>query len=500
MKTYEEMARDVLKRRDEELQKAERSPDLLLTDEPSVTIYPASGKRRLFPKIAIPCAAAVTAAAVGITVWHNVPLGSDSVNKTGNELTYINSKFEERPSVIDDPDIIVDNDPMYMDYSDVYRGGSTEINYNDIGDFNPYMWFYMNSAEPTYNDRDFVSVSDINLFYGIKFDRLNEVLGEGTHDPYGYHTQDVEIDGVVEHSLRGYYNTNSISYIDDDDGLGDFTVTVSASFGKQLTAASVYADAPEAAKNPTPSVINGFNALVYNYSGQLLTEIDMNGVYVTIAAAPTDGVYRDPDAFTLFKKIYESYLTSYTAPLDGSEDWKPFVNKMERLHIDDDIMFEVMEDKIKIPSRTDYDNDGAVFVQYSPYMLNKRLGIELDRFGRIHSDWRESWYYDAGVYKSGEKMLPSVNTVAYEIPVGTMTVSAITLYPEIEDVKFTSTINGLPAAFYVCPDDTVGRFGNTDEQLSAVVNMKGVLVWFFYNGGGITEDSFAALVKEFTAE
>lgn len=98
----------------------------------------------------------------------------------------------------------------------------------------------MNSNEPTYKDSDFVSISDINYFYGIKFDRLNKVLGEGEHDPFGYHTQDVESDGVVMHSVRGYYNANTIRYVDDDDGLGGFKVAVTASFEKLTNAGELY--------------------------------------------------------------------------------------------------------------------------------------------------------------------------------------------------------------------------------------------------------------------
>lgn len=128
MKTYEEMARDVLKRRDEELQKAEQNT-FTSNNEPPEKVYPASGKRHLFPRIAIPCASVVTAAAVGLTVWHNVSPGE-------NNEEYAFSKFRgsgyftQNLVVIDET-----TDPKDIDYSDVYKGGETEINYNDIGAF-----------------------------------------------------------------------------------------------------------------------------------------------------------------------------------------------------------------------------------------------------------------------------------------------------------------------------------------------------------------------------
>lgn len=374
MKTYEEMARNVLKRRDEELQKAEQST-FTSNNEPPEKVYPASGKRHLFPKIAIPCASVVTAAAVGLTVWHNVSPGE-------NKGEYVFSDFKGSGRYSEDYAVTIDEtiDPKDRDYSDVYKGGETEINYNDIGAFCPYVWPYKNSVEPTYKHSDFVSISDINYFYGIKFDRLNEVLGEGEHDPFGYHTRDVESDGVVMHSVRGYYNANTIRYV-ADDGLGGFSVAVTASFEKLTNAGELYSGlAPEAAKNPKPSVINGFDALVYQWNSELVTEIEMNGVYVTISAAPIDGVYRDPDAFTLFKKIYESYLTSYTAPMDDSdvspEQEKLVINKGFPEYLGKHGFYR--GGCISAPVRRVYFNHEEI---------NKFYGIEFDRMGRLHSDW-----------------------------------------------------------------------------------------------------------------
>lgn len=91
MKTYEEMARDVLKRRDEELQKTKtkKTQNYEFTDTPPETVYPASPKKlRLLPKIAVPCAAAVLVGTVGVTVWNNNRRGEGHVRNPAAQLEF----------------------------------------------------------------------------------------------------------------------------------------------------------------------------------------------------------------------------------------------------------------------------------------------------------------------------------------------------------------------------------------------------------------------------
>lgn len=497
MKTYEEMARDVLKRRDEELQKAEQNT-FTSNNEPPEKVYPASGKRHLFPKIAIPCASVVTAAAVGLTVWHNVSPGK---NKEG----YWFDEFVGRPHSTPVKD---------RDYSDVYKGGETEINYNDIGDFCPYVWYYMNSNEPTYKDSDFVSISDINYFYGIKFDRLNEVLGEGEHDPFGYHTQDVESDGVVMHSVRGYYNANTIRYV-ADDGLGGFSVAVTASFEKLTNAGELYSGlAPEAAKNPKPSVINGFDALVYQWNnGELVTEIDMNGVYVTISAAPIDAVYRDPKACENFKKLYESYLTSYTAPMDGSDD----LLKKTDIKVLDGVPEYLQKNHV-------FFNGHCILepvdpISYTIEELNALYGIEFNRLGRLHSDWKAAHYSGFGVYvPEGEEpnennILSRENEIEYIIRGDVQSrwshpddLVAITVSAVLEDEK--EYLSPFDSSVYSAPDGIfsvingynalVYHSNAYEDGFVAKIEMGKTIVTLYSRN--LSEEEFINILKEYTAD
>lgn len=509
MKTYEEMARDVLKRRDEELQKAEQNT-LTSNNEPPEKVYPASGKRHLFPRIAIPCASVVTAAAVGLTVWHNV---SPSENKGG----YVFSDFKGSGRYSEDYAVTIDEtiDPKDIDYSDVYKGGETEINYNDIGDFCPYVWYYKNSVAPTYKDSDFVSISDINYFYGIKFDRLNDVLGEGEHDPFGYHTQDVESDGVVMHSVRGYYNVNTIHY-SADDGLGEFAVMVSASFEKLTNAGELYSGlAPEAAKNPKPSVINGFDALVYNFSGRLITEINMNGVYVTISAAPIDGVYRDPDAFVSFKKIYESYLLSYTAPIDGSDD----LAKKTDIKVLDGVPEYLLKHHVFFNGHCIL--EPVKLIQYTIEELNELYGIQFDRLGRLHSDWKAAHYSAFGVYvPEGEEAANENNIISRENEINyiirgdtqsmwdmdssdtvTLSISAV-----IEDEKeffspFDSSVYSAPDGIFSVingKNALVYHSAAYENGFGAIIEMGKTLVRI--NSRNLSEEEFINILKEYTAD
>lgn len=509
MKTYEEMARNVLKRRDEELQKAEQNT-FASNNEPPEKVYPASGKRHLFPKIAIPCASVVTAAAVGLTVWHNVSPGE-------NKGEYVFSDFKGSGRYSEDYAVTIDEtiDPKDRDYSDVYKGGETEINYNDIGAFCPYVWPYKNSVEPTYKHSDFVSISDINYFYGIKFDRLNEVLGEGEHDPFGYHTQDVESDDVVMHSARGYYNVNTIHYV-ADDGLGGFAVTVSASFEKLTNAGELYSGlAPEAAKNPKPSVINGFDALVYQWNGgELVAEIEMNGVYVTISAAPIDGVYRDPDAFVQFKKIYESYLLSYTAPIDSSDN---LVKKTD-IKVLDGVPEYLLKHHVFFNGHCIL--EPVKTIQYTIEELNELYGIEFNRLGRLHSDWIASNYNSFGVYvPEGEEanennILSRENEINYIIRGDiqsrwnlysseeiTLSVSAV-----LEDEKeflspFDSSVYSAPDGIFSVingKNALVYHSAAYEDGFGAIIEMGKTLVRI--NSRNLSEEEFINILKEYTAD
>lgn len=304
MKTYEEMARDVLKRRDEELRKLEQIQQIPQNDTPPEVVYPASSKkRRLLPRIAIPCAAAVTAAAVGLTIWHNVPQRGKYFNQLVAEIEpsaskdstsddgYVFTPFPSKP-----------HSPVNIEEI-IYKGGKTEIYFNKTESWNVY-------NPPVRLDEDFISIADseINSFYGIEFDRLSKeknIFAKIEHEAFGYYNRDIESDGMLMHAVHGYYSVNKIRYTTND---GE-KITVAAGFDKFDSAA---------VENSKPSVINGFDAVVYtDDKGKFAADIDM-GVNVNITAEIDPEMNEDYCGVNFFEKILVSYTDPNTEqkPLD----------------------------------------------------------------------------------------------------------------------------------------------------------------------------------------
>ncbi len=490
MKTYKQMAHDVLKRRDEILANTTNNANKLLQQTISTApekVYPAAGKKRLLPRILIPCGAAVTAAAVGLVVWN--------VSRPRTAPEYNNVNVAAGGNALDaNPDIAPadgNNNTNHTDYSDVYKGGNTEINYNKITEKDICIYNL-----PVLNRDDFIAIPDdeINEFYDFKFDRLNEILGEGEHEPFGYYNRDIESDGALMHAVHGQYNLNSIQYSHECS-----KVTVSASYNEYDTATI------ESAK---PSVINGFDAVIYicgeedDQNITLAADININGAYVSITA-----VYSSTDCLVDYisypehcKDLFEKILDSYTAPISVSCDTK--TNEFNIL----DEMPQIIRDNDPFKP---IDTDGLAFNAMTIEETNSYYNIEFNRLGNLHSDWDERGKDKLGIYRkenpsvetsdgaaAGSMDIPrsQINTLKYVITNGKyLNVSAnIGSIPGIvaEDGEYYrhSFINGLDAVIYRNP--TAGF------DLGAMIQIGGTVVDF--TSTGLYDEEFAYYLREFT--
>lgn len=240
----------------------------------------------------------------------------------------------------------------------------------------------------------------------------------------------------------------------------------------------------------------------------------MNGVYVTISAAPIDGVYRDPNAFTLFKKIYESYLTSYTAPMDGSDN---LVKKTD-IKVLDGVPEYLLKHHV-------FFNGHCILepvdpISYTIEELNELYGIEFNRLGRLHSDWIASNYNSFGVYvPEGEEanennILSRENEINYIIRGDiqsrwnlysseeiTLSVSAV-----LEDEKeflspFDSSVYSAPDGIFSVingKNALVYHSAAYEDGFGAIIEMGKTLVRI--NSRNLSEEEFINILKEYTAD
>lgn len=476
MKTYEEMARDVLKRRDEELQLTSRDP--LSFNAPPDVVYPASPKkRRLLPRIAIPCAAAVTAAAVGICIWNKIPQRTTYRNNLvadadEDKLNYIYNAFSSHKYV----------DPITpVTFESVYKGGKTDIHINS-GSEN------YNDNSPPRSEEDFISIPDdkINSFYGIEFDRLTNyyTAWESKHEPFGYYSGNKETTNTVEHSVSGYYTRNQIIYNPDFGG----KVTVSASFEKPGSTSY---------ENKESSLLNGFDALIIQLSDRdYVAEIDM-GASVTIKA-------NNVDVCDFLGIVYVFTEPPYRLS-----------NKDIIIHEKAPEFFEA-ENPFKMPDTPNLDS--CDFKQCTIEQLNDYYGIEFDRLTRLHKDWKE-WHADyddglLGIYTdpASGKIVYARNYINYQLPNGAFidvtakfggelpvenwngfnnTTEYETTYSTINDCQAMLSRSGFAGESY----NTV-IYPNGDQNFGAVIKMRNTLVHF--KTAGLTEEQFITVLKEYT--
>lgn len=482
MKTYEEMARDVLRRRDEELSSITQASQLQSQiNPPPEVVYPAASKKRgklgLLPKIAIPCAAAVLVGTVGLTVWKNV-------KKDNSRGKYINPYvYEDEPGTPEYSDGVVFQIAAEQPES-IYKGGKTEININEAEYWNVYHL-------PLLSEEDFSPIDDdkINNYYGMEFDRLSRVFPDwkSEHEPFGSYAHDEDDGFVVSHAI--ICTDNEIGYTTEDSGY----VFVSASISKRRDSATV--------ENAKPSVINGFDAMVYkNPEGNFAADIDMGIARVTISTVDVD------------EEDFLNILDVYTAP-DKNDD-----NNQNQNHNHN----QTMEDKIVVynglpdfiggvppyePVYTDYsDTEGVTWRRYSDEELNALYGLNFMCFSELHPDWKKFYdelsfgvYYNVDDHAIGgdipqnREIVGTRNYVTYSTSEG----HAVTIIASKRDLPETdiehSVVNGYDAILFLGFED--GKY----KYYSAFIDMDGTLICVTVQGN-ITENDFVDLLREYTSE
>lgn len=469
MKTYEEMARDVLKRRDEELLKINHPAD----EAPPEIVYPAISKKRgWLPKIAIPCAAAVLVGTVGVTVWKNNHKRSTYINHHVAEL----SPQDDRTSH--------GNGETHMTIApevreDIYKGGKTEININEAEEWNVYNL-------PALLEEDFRGIDDdkINNYYGMEFDRLSRLFPDwkSEHEPFGVYEHDENDGFIVSHGL--IYNTNCISYTTEDGG----SVTAAASL-RRYDSASV--------EDAKASVVNGFDAMIYKIpSGEYAADIEMDIARVTIKTVDVD------------ESMFLNILDVYTAP-DKNVDNNHNQTMEDKIVVLDEAPDFVNTDNWPFKIKSDENLlEGSELIRYSMNELNDFYGINFGCLSELHPDWLKMYTERSlGIYvhdydgvttenmaaSGGRAIVWTKNTLGYQTTEGApISISAMVSTLSDEDIG-SSLVNGYNAVIF-------RKYGNYEEVWGhgAAIQMNGTLV--FITTENQSEDAFIDLVREYTNE
>lgn len=475
MKTYEEMARDVLKRRDEELLKIQQTSQ---HNAPPEVVCPAALKKRWWiPKIAIPCAAAVLVGTVGVSVWKNVykrhggivasnytidQPGTQSEGEAGEtHMTIMPEIMPDRPEII-------------------YMGGKTEININEAEEWNVYHL-------PALLEEDFQSIDDdkINNYYGMDFDRLSKLFPnwECTHEPFGFYAHDEDDGFAASRAIK--FTANSIEYAPED---GD-VVIVAASLIEKYDSATV--------ENSKTSVVNGFDAMIYHVPDvEYSADITMGTANITIRSFGVD------------EKEFLNILDVYTKPDKNSNNNQNHNQTMEdKINILDEAP-EFIETK-SWPFSLEIDEnllEGSEFIPCSMNELNYIYGINFGCLSELHPDWLKVYTERSlGIHvrdvdgvtaenmaSTGARAIVSTkNRLGYytsdKVPIS---LSAMSYTLSDEDIG-SSIVNGYNAVIF-------RKYGNYEEDVryGAAIQMDGTLV--FITADLLSEDEFIDLVREYT--
>lgn len=471
MKTYEEMARDVLRRRDEELLKIQQTSQ---NNAPPEIVYPGKIKKRSWlPKIAIPCAAAVLVGTVGVTVWKNTQ------QTRGKYFHQAVAELESGSSPAYSGDIAFTDAPSIA--YNIYNGGATIININEADEWLVYHL-------PDLMEEDFRAINyNINNYYGMEFDRLSRVFPdwESKHEPFRTYEHD-ENDGVVA-SHKIIFTANVIEYTTGDGG----TVSVGASLIEKYASAEV--------ENAKASVVNGFDAMIYKIpSGEYSVDLTMGNTNVTIRTVGVD------------EEEFLNILDVYTAA-DKISD-----NEHNQTMEDKIVILDEAPDFIKtnsLPFSLAIESDenilvGSELIRYSMSELNDLYGINFGCLSELHPDWLKMYTErNLGIYvhdydgittedmasSGGRAIVWTKNTLGYytsdkvRIPIS---LSAMIYTSSDEDIG-SSLVNGYDAVIF-------RKRGNYEDDVNygAAVQMNGTLV--FITAELLSEDEFIDLVREYT--
>lgn len=478
MKTYEEMARDVLRRRDEELQSIQTADTTASNDVTLDVATPAAGRKHGLKRMIIPGAAAVTAAAVGLTIWHNTGLFNRSSCESGD---YRFSDFQGNPI----------QTPVVGEVSE-YPGGETEININPHKNEDDPDYYRMTSP---YYDRETLDQADltvlsedeINGFYGIELDRLTDYLHdwEVSSEIFGYYSRDEETLDIVRHQPHGYYSKNRISYSGE---AGDFIEIIAE-----------FSDTPWSkmfSKTDQKSIINGFDAMIYGDDGGKFFDstayLSMNGVTVYIRA------------WCIYEERFIELLDIFTSPSPDSKNYP-----VDRVSILDRRPAELLNNDpfaAEPPSGV----EGVWFTRWTLDDMNRHYGFDTNKLGKLYSTWKVSGTKNLGEYSNTNgacndppiKISYNLNTLYYTTGNGVdveLSISSGAILPSCEG---SSYINGYYAVIFRDPDSLLAsesireHDNDTRERFSAYIKFGYKAVKIF--AAGLSDDEFLDVIKAFT--
>lgn len=474
MKTYKEMARDVLRRRDEELRSIQTADTAAPNDVTLDVATPAAGRKHGLKGIIIPGTAVVTAAAVGLTIWHNTGLLNRSSCESGN---YSFSEFRGNPT----------QNPIIGEVYD-YPGGKTEININRA------TWKVSTTninTDGVYHDHhdhdDLIAIPDdeINGFYGIEFDRLTKHLDgwRVEHEPFGYYSCDEETSDTISHKPHGYYSKNIIHYYGD----ADTAVNVVAEFS----------DTPwssEFAETDKKSLINGFDAVIYNdaegrYSGDV-AYIRMNGVNVCISVE------------YVCEERFIELLDIFTSPSPDSKNYPA-----DRVNILDRRPAELSNNDPFICGCFS-EIEGLKCKEMALNYVSFYYGFDFGRLGKRYSSWKVSGTESLATYYvmdsepgSSPQIVHDINTLYYTTDNGADLEVSATL-AKLPSCEGSSYINGYYVIIYRDPDaylasESIREHDNdTRDRLTAYIRYGHVTAKIF--AAGLSDSEFTDVIKAFT--
>ena len=540
MKTYEEMARDVLKRRDEELQKLEALQQTTQFDAPPETVYPASSKkRRLLPAIAIPCAAAIAIGAVAVTArnggfrWkeNNAYLPGSAVESSeSSEDQSVNSTESDDRSGAPEK---VERLPL----SEVTRKGDIRF-CDDAPDYllthgffkpvNPAIFAVEDKdAEPVHPFEEIpFTVDELSSYYGIEFDRLGKLhkdWDEFYTSNFGIVVYTGNKDSLI--SSTETYNGKKIAYtisgiaydIPDDAGHMSREVVVEAvkigvgvdnMFNPFDPAAYQNGDAPYYI---FPE-INGHRAVIYHvrnlkdtYRLEAIIEMGDN----TLVRISTNDLHEE---------MFAEILWEFTSPGDDNMIGSDGVEI-------NDVFFLLSTPEYLVnanhPFVTGRDITHPVIqVPFTVDELNSYFGIELDCLGKLHPEWEPYVSREYGMFVDdsedaqtamttdgttvgGRKVVSSMNDLHYRLENGgEVTVSAARIGENeymLSPFNVSVYYDGLPS---VIVNDINGvqwlaycREYNQFDELCALIAMDGTLVKI--SASGMRPQDFAEISMEF---
>lgn len=489
MKTYEEMAHDVLKRRDDFLNATETSQPNANFNPHGEVVYPGVVKKRsllqILPRIAIPCAAAVLVGVVGVNVWKNVR-GSQKPNETMNFAAEgtPNSAPNNTPAADENGEVL---QIALEEPESIYKGGKTEINFNEVKEWNVYHLPLLSM-----DDRVPIADDQINNYYGMEFDRLTRLYPEwAVSEPdggYAYYAHD-EDDGVVA-SHKILHTTNAIGYTRNNGGY----INVAASITPTYESATV--------ENAKPSVINGFDAMVYRYVGDY-TEDWWYAADIKMGIATAQVMASNVD-----EEEFLEILDVYTAP-DKDVDNNHTQTTEDKIVVLDSRPDFVLSNVHYELDYTDYSTTpDVIWRRCSAEELNAVYGLDFLCFDKLHPDWTK--YYnelDFGVYYKTDnhaiggdipqncEILEARNEVKYRISED-YSITIITRLGEIPDGDVEhSVINGYDAVIF--------RESPQHNIFGAVIDMDGTLICATMEMvSSKTElgEEFVDLLREYTNE